>query len=126
VQRLHNNLSGSLVDFEGVGEQPDVAVGGLVAVEQPASGGRPAADLGQYRVLAVEHGLDEAGNYSNRFRAVPAGNAAPPVPGAAPAAGRLELAEVVDLNDPKRLGRVRCATTGTWPGPATRKPGGYG
>jgi uncharacterized protein involved in type VI secretion and phage assembly len=58
-------------------------------------------------VLAVEHGLDEAGNYSNRFRAVPTGNAAPPVPGAAPVAGAMELAEVIDLNDPKRLGRVR-------------------
>jgi uncharacterized protein involved in type VI secretion and phage assembly len=71
VRRLKSTLTGSLVVFEGVGEQPDVAVGGLVAVEQPASGQRPAADLGRYRVLVVEHGLDEAGNYTNRFRAVP-------------------------------------------------------
>ena len=105
VRRLKSTLTGSLVVFEGVGEQPDVAVGGLVAVEQPASGQRPATDLGRYRVLVVEPVLDEAGNYSNRFRAVPA--AAPPGPGAAPVAGAMELAEVVDLNDPKRLGRVR-------------------
>ncbi|HEX8659685.1 MAG TPA: phage late control D family protein, partial [Hymenobacter sp.] len=107
VRRLKSTLTGALVVFEGVGEQPDVAVGGLVAVEQPASGQRPAADLGRYRVLSVEHWLDDAGNYTNRFRAVPTGSAAPPVPVAAPVAGAMELAEVIDLNDPKRLGRVR-------------------
>jgi len=107
MQLLKTNLTGSLVVFEGVGENPNVAVGGLIQAQQPATNGRKAADLGKYRVLAIDHWLDDEGNYCNKFRAVPAGSGPPPVPWTAPVAGALELAKVIDVADPKRLGRIR-------------------
>ncbi len=107
MQLLKTSLTGSLVVFEGVGENLNVAVGGLIQAQQPATNGRAAADLGKYRVLAIDHWLDNEGNYFNKFRAIPAGSGPPPVPWVAPVAGALELAEVIDVDDPRHLGRIR-------------------
>ncbi|MET4075066.1 type VI secretion system Vgr family protein [Hymenobacter sp. UYCo722] len=92
-----------LVALEGHGEAFDLRPGGLLDVRDAAG-----VDYGQYRVLAVEHELDGDGNYQNRFKAMSGTLDSPPVNEhyASPAA-HPELAEVIDLADPRHLGRVR-------------------
>jgi Rhs element Vgr protein len=92
-----------LVSLEGHGEIITLAPGSLLEVRDAAG-----VDYGQFRVLAVSHELDGDGNYQNRFKGMSGALASPPANEfyAAPAA-HPELAEVIDLADPRRLGRVR-------------------
>jgi Rhs element Vgr protein len=92
-----------LVALEGQGEVFGIGPGSLLAVRDAAG-----ADYGRFRVLAVAHELDGDGNYHNRFKAMSAALDTPPANEffAAPAA-HPEVAEVIDLADPRRLGRVR-------------------
>ena len=65
-------------------------------------------DYGQFRVLAVAHELDGDGNYQNRFKGMSGALDSPPANEFyAPPAAHPEVAEVIDLADPRRLGRVR-------------------
>jgi len=92
-----------LVALEGQGEAFGIGPGSLLEVRDAAG-----VDYGKFRVLAVAHELDGDGNYQNRFKAMSAALDSPPAnefyaaPGAHP-----EVAEVIDLADPRRLGRVR-------------------
>jgi len=92
-----------LVSLEGHGEIITLAPGSLLEVRDAAG-----VDYGQFRVLAVAHELDGDGNYQNRFKGMSGALASPPANEfyAAPAA-HPEIAEVIDLADPRRLGRVR-------------------
>ena len=92
-----------LVALEGHGEAFDLEPGSLLNVRDAAG-----VDYGKFRVLAVAHELDSDGNYQNRFKGMSAALDSPPVNEffAAPAA-HPEVAEVIDLADPRRLGRVR-------------------
>lgn len=92
-----------MVALEGHGEVFDLQPGGLLDVRDAAG-----VDYGQFRVLAVEHELDGDGNYQNRFKSMSASLDSPPPNEfyAAPSA-HPELAEVIDLTDPRQLGRVR-------------------
>lgn len=93
----------SLVSLEGHGEIITLSPGSLLEVRDAAG-----VDYGQFRVLAVAHELDGDGNYQNRFKGMSGALASPPANEfyAAPAA-HPEIAEVIDLADPRRLGRVR-------------------
>ncbi len=92
-----------LVSLEGHGEIITLSPGSLLEVRDAAG-----VDYGQFRVLAVSHELDGDGNYQNRFKGMSGALASPPANEfyAAPAA-HPEIAEVIDLADPRRLGRVR-------------------
>jgi type VI secretion system secreted protein VgrG len=92
-----------LVSIEGYGEIITLAPGSLLDVRDAAG-----VDYGQFRVLAVAHEMDGDGNYQNRFKGMSGALDSPPANEfyATPAA-HPELAEVIDLADPRRLGRVR-------------------
>jgi type VI secretion system secreted protein VgrG len=92
-----------LVNLEGHGELITLTPGSLLDVRDAAG-----TDYGQFRVLAVAHELDGDGNYQNRFKGMSGALDSPPANEfyAAPAA-HPEVAEVIDLADPRRLGRVR-------------------
>ena len=92
-----------LVSLEGHGEIITLAPGSLLEVRDAAG-----VDYGQFRVLAVAHELDGDGNYQNRFKGMSGALDTPPANEfyVAPAA-HPEVAEVIDLADPRRLGRVR-------------------
>jgi type VI secretion system secreted protein VgrG len=92
-----------LVSLEGHGEIITLSPGSLLEVRDAAG-----VDYGQFRVLAVSHELDGDGNYQNNFKGMSGALASPPTNEfyAAPAA-HPEIAEVIDLADPRRLGRVR-------------------
>jgi len=107
LQRALDGLAarqaGSQVTLTGQGEAFDTRVGSVLEVQDAAG-----AAYGKFRVLAVTHEVDGAGNYHNAFEALPDAVSAPPpnphylVPVAQP-----ELAEVIDLQDPRSLGRIR-------------------
>lgn len=95
--------AGRLVTLSGQGEVSGLVPGTVLDVyDAPGSG------YGQFRVVAVGHRVSGAGDYTNAFEAIPVALALPPphpLAGAPTAAS--ELAEVIDLNDPKHLGRIR-------------------
>ena len=103
MDTLAAKQTSGLVALEGHGELFDITPGSLLDVRDAAG-----VDYGQFRVLAVAHEMDGDGNYQNRFKAMPGALDTPPanelyaVPAAHP-----EVAEVIDLADPRRLGRVR-------------------
>ena len=93
----------SLVTLEGNSETSDLVPGGLLDVFDAAG-----ASYGTYRALTVRHVVDMDGNYSNHFEAMTATLAAPPANLlAVPPGAQSELADVIDLEDPKHLGRIR-------------------
>ena len=91
------------VSLEGSGEAFDLAPGGVLDVQDAAG-----AAYGKFRVLAVRHEVDGDGNYANHFEALPDAAPAPPAnPLYAATDAQPELAEVIDLTDPRGLGRIR-------------------
>ena len=107
LQRALDGLAakraGNQVSLEGSGEAFDLAPGCVLDV-QDATG----AAYGKFRVLAVRHEVDGDGNYTNHFEAMPDAAPAPPAnPLYAASDAQPELAEVIDLEDPRHLGRIR-------------------
>ena len=95
--------AGSQVALVGSGEAFDTTPGSVLDVQDAAG-----TAYGQFRVLAVRHEIDGEGNYQNHFEAQPEAAATPPPnPYYTHPTGRPELAEVIDLQDPRSLGRVR-------------------
>jgi type VI secretion system secreted protein VgrG len=107
LQRALDGLAakraGNQVSLEGSGEAFDTVPGSILDVQDAAG-----AAYGKFRVLAVRHELDGDGNYQNHFEAMPDAAATPPAnPLYAASDAQPELAEVIDLADPRRLGRLR-------------------
>jgi type VI secretion system secreted protein VgrG len=107
LQRALDGLAakraGNQVSLEGSGEAFDTVPGCVLDVQDAAG-----AAYGKFRVLAVRHEVDGDGNYTNHFEAMPdAAPAPPPNPLYAASDAQPELAEVIDLEDPRHLGRVR-------------------
>lgn len=101
---------GSALTFRGRTDNPNLRLGQLLDATAEGLGSTVTQtdNLGKYRIISLSHEVDEEGNYQNSFTAVPHSLPVPPsnphavAPGAQP-----ELAEVIDLKDPKKLGRLR-------------------
>jgi type VI secretion system secreted protein VgrG len=107
LQRALDGLAakqaGGQVTLTGYGEAFDTRPGSVLDVHDAAG-----AAYGKFRVLAVGHEIDGEGNYQNQFEALPeAVSAPPPNPHCVVPAAQPELAEVIDLQDPRSLGRIR-------------------
>ena len=107
LQQTFDGLSAqraaSQVSLEGQGEVLELSPGDVLSVQDAAGEG-----YGQFWVLSVRHTVDGDGNYGNQFEALPEAAPAPPPNPLYPAVdAQPELAEVIDLQDPRRLGRVR-------------------
>jgi len=103
MDTLAAKQTSGLVALEGHGEAFSIKPGSLLDVRDAAG-----VDYGQFRVLAVAHELDGDGNYQNRFKGMSGALDTPPANEFyAPPAAHPEVAEVIDLADPRRLGRVR-------------------
>ncbi|WP_046247015.1 type VI secretion system Vgr family protein [Hymenobacter terrenus] len=100
----------SMIAMQGYSDNSALQVGQAIRVSGTGLGSNndDASDFGTYRIVEVVHRLDTAGNYSNTFTAIPSVHDTPPVnPHHEPPAGMPELAEVIDNEDPKGLGRIR-------------------
>jgi uncharacterized protein involved in type VI secretion and phage assembly len=103
------NAAGALT-FRGRTDNPNLRLGQLIDASAEGLGSTVTRtdNVGKYRIISLTHEVDEEGNYQNYFVAVPHALTLPPgnpyatVPPAQP-----ELAEVVDVKDPKKLGRLR-------------------
>ena len=121
VKEKKSVAASNLIVFTGQGEIPDISVGSVVNVgsARPIKGGRSKKDdFGKYRIIEITHRIDDDGNYSNEFKAVPESvTYPPPNPFYKHPVGQPELAKVIDNNDPDKLGRVRVSFL--WPGDQT-------
>ena len=100
---LATQQAGSHVTLEGRGELFELRPGSVVDVHDAVGTG-----YGQFRVLAITHEVDGDGNYQNHFQAQTAAASAPPSnPHVGAPMAQSELADVIDLADPRQLGRVR-------------------
>ena len=111
VQTVNATNSADLVRFRGAGENPNLNVGVIVNVTTQKlikPGQYKQESVGQFRITAISHTVDNIGNYENVFEAIPAAADYPPrnpevrMPISLP-----EIATVIRNDDPLKLGRVR-------------------
>jgi type VI secretion system secreted protein VgrG len=118
IKFRRSGIASNLIIFHGRGESPDLTVGSVISVSatRPEKGGRGTQEaVGKYRITEITHSVDNNGNYSNVFKAVPETARFPPVNGwIKHPAGQPELATVTDNNDPEKLSRIKVAFN--WPG----------
>ncbi|WP_139921684.1 type VI secretion system Vgr family protein [Hymenobacter sp. DG01] len=108
--RYKSQHATNLVSCNGWGENPDMQLGSVINASGVGLGSYVESEesFGKYFVTSIVHTVDELGNYNNIFEAVPWSSEHPPLgPYRAQPVGHPELAEVFDLQDPERLGRVR-------------------
>jgi len=105
--RKAKHVSG-LVTFQGNGEDPGFGVGKVISVQSEGTPADPTQhSYGRYRLTAVTHQV-HADQYDNTFTALPESAANPAAnPHVQVPLGAPELAEVIDVADPKNLGRIR-------------------
>ncbi|HNY01698.1 MAG TPA: type VI secretion system Vgr family protein [Bacteroidales bacterium] len=94
----------------GSSENSELTLGGKIHVGGVVDTGNSVktTDFGEYRIIALYHSCDEAGNYMNHFEAVPAGTEMPP--GVNPflfPPCETQSAVILDTNDPEGFGRVK-------------------
>jgi uncharacterized protein involved in type VI secretion and phage assembly len=93
-------------------------IGSVINVSgtRPQKGGRSSKEsFGKYRITEITHTVDDSGNYSNAFKAVPETAKFPPVnPHTRHPVGQPELATVTDNSDPDKMSRVKVEFN--WPG----------
>ncbi|RZK22724.1 MAG: hypothetical protein EOO56_07505 [Hymenobacter sp.] len=108
--RYKSQHATSLVSCSGWGENPDMQLGSVINATGPGLGSYSVKEesFGKYLLTSIVHTVDETGLYSNMFEAVPWSAEFPPLgPHRKGPVGNPELAEVIDLEDPLRMGRVR-------------------
>ena len=106
------------VVLEGKGENPNFSIGKIISVTGVLAqkGGKDKKeDFGKYRLTEVTHEIDQDGNYSNTFEAMPESLKIPyRNPYITYPVGQTEVAVVTDNNDKDKLGRVKVDFN--WPG----------
>lgn len=110
AERLSQSSAAQALTLRGRTDNPNLRLGQLLDATAPGLGSAvtQADSLGKYRIVSLHHAVDEQGNYQNTFTAVPHALLLPPPNAyALPPSAQPELADVIDLQDPQRLGRVR-------------------
>ncbi|MET4083679.1 type VI secretion system secreted protein VgrG [Pedobacter sp. UYP30] len=117
-------LVSELVHLMGNGDNPSVGIGKIVKISTSVKnvavpggseingiagkvGGFMLQDFGKFLVTAVYHQLDGVGHYQNTFEGVAAETEKLPVNGAEKPYADMQLATVMDNNDPKKQGRIK-------------------
>ncbi|MBO0359102.1 hypothetical protein J0X19_14170 [Hymenobacter sp. BT186] len=107
---LKANAAAGLVTLQGFSDNPSLHLGSVLNVSGEGIGTEhlTAESFGKYRILEITHFIDEVGNYSNQFSAVPHVVEVPPLnPTYDAPQGSPELAEVINDKDPEKLGRLK-------------------
>lgn len=101
LQLERNRSLGRMITCRGQSVVPRVAPGHCVKVK-----GMNRLDA-TYWVLAVRHVFDESGKYHNVFVSTPVDIAFPQYRSVRPLITNMQMAVVVDNNDPEKLGRIK-------------------
>ena len=101
LQMERSRALGRMIQCSGRSIIPTVAPGHCVRIS-----GMQALE-GTYWVLSVKHVFDESGRYHNVFECTPLDIAYPQVKSVRPNISNLQMAVVLDNNDPEQMGRVK-------------------
>jgi len=101
LKRERSRALGRMMHCSGRSIVPAVASGHSVKIK-----GMQKMD-GTYWVNSVKHIVEESGRYHNVFECLPLDLAFPQLKSARPSISNLQMAVVLDNNDPERLGRVK-------------------
>ncbi|WP_158825817.1 type VI secretion system Vgr family protein [Mucilaginibacter lacusdianchii] len=109
VNNEHKALVSELLNIMGNGDNPQVGLGKVVNISTSmrAETGFQVQDFGKFLVTAVYHQLDGVGHYQNTFEGVSADSEKINVKEAQKPFADMQLATVVDNDDPKKQGRVK-------------------
>jgi uncharacterized protein involved in type VI secretion and phage assembly len=111
VKERLSGIAAKMVVFSGSGVTPELSIGTVIKVSgsMPQIGGRSNDDsFGDYRVTGIVHRVDDKGNYSSQFTAVPKSLKIPPAnPNVTRPIAYPQVGTVLDNSDPEKLGRVR-------------------
>lgn len=109
VNDEHKAIVSELLSIMGNGDNPRVALGKVVNISTSMRGqiGFEVQDFGKFLVTAVYHQLDGVGHYQNTFEGVSADSEKLLVKNASKPMADMQLATVLDNDDPKKQGRVK-------------------
>jgi len=109
VNDEHKAIVSELLNIMGNGDNPRVKLGSVVSISTSMRGlsGFEVQDFGKFLVTAVYHQLDGVGHYQNTFEGVSADSEKLSVRQAQKPSPDMQLAIVVDNDDPQKQGRVK-------------------
>jgi type VI secretion system secreted protein VgrG len=109
VNDEHKAIVSELLNIMGNGDNPRVKLGSIVSISTSMRGitGFEVQDFGKFLVTAVYHQLDGVGHYQNTFEGVSADSEKLSVKQAQKPSPDMQLANVVDNEDPQKQGRVK-------------------
>ena len=109
VNDEHKAIVSELLTIMGNGDNPRVKLGSIVSISTSmrAETGFQVQDFGKFLVTAVYHQLDGVGHYQNTFEGVSADSEKLPVRQVQKPAPDMQLAMVVDNDDPQKQGRIK-------------------
>ncbi|WP_316833844.1 type VI secretion system Vgr family protein [Pedobacter nutrimenti] len=109
VNDEHKALVSGLVSISGHGDNPKVGLGKIVDISTSMRNGLDfqVQDFGKFIVTAVYHEIDGLGHYQNTFEGVAADSEKLPVGHVKKPEADMQLADVLDNDDPQGQGRVK-------------------
>ncbi len=109
VDDEHKAIISDLVKISGNGDNPQVGIGKIVNISSSVKGtaGFLLQDFGKFLVTSISHQLDGVGHYQNTFEGVAAETEKLPVKHVGRPFADMQLATVLNNNDPKKQGRVK-------------------
>jgi len=121
VQNEQKALMSELVRITGSSDEPQVAIGSVVDISMSKREVTDFTmeDFGKFLVTSIFHHVDGLNHYYNTFEAVAADTERLPVYNAQKPFADMQLATVIDNNDPKKQSRIRvkfkweCSTNDT-------------
>ncbi|WP_374948640.1 type VI secretion system Vgr family protein [Mucilaginibacter sp.] len=98
-----------LIRLNGSGDEPQVSLGSIVNISTSLRGitDFEQHDFGKFLVTSVYHQIDGVGHYHNTFEAVAADTERLPVKVVQKPLPDMQLATVIDNNDPQGQGRIK-------------------
>jgi type VI secretion system secreted protein VgrG len=104
ADRKSNVHISEMVVLTGNSRNPNLKVGSKVLIKDTSI----PDEYGEYSIISISHDIGQSGNYSNHFEAIPASVLSPPISHSSePPTASPQAAEVKDINDPEKQGRVR-------------------
>ncbi|HMG10704.1 MAG TPA: phage baseplate assembly protein V [Mucilaginibacter sp.] len=109
VNNEQKALVSNLVNIIGIGDNPLVGLGKILNISMSlrATIGFELQDFGKFLVTAVNHQIDGMGHYQNTFEGVTADTERLPVTTVEKPHPDMQLATVLDNNDPDKQGRIK-------------------
>jgi type VI secretion system secreted protein VgrG len=109
VQNEQKAIISDLVRVTGSGDEPMVSIGGVVDISMSMREmlDFTVQDFGKFLVTSVFHHIDGLGHYYNTFEAVAADTERLPVYGAQKPMPDIQLATVLDNDDPDKQSRIK-------------------